>query len=106
MSVNVRKGKSYTDLNHEWSKNSIDVSALSFHKMMQVLYKQDAMADWGSILALTYMAAQRVFPDYNDDGNDGGNQYNVMSSTSTNEGHYLIRKCGSHDGRGVVDWRD
>ena len=66
MSVNVRKGKSYTDLNHEWSKNSIDVSALSFHKMMQVLYKQDAMAEWGSIVALTYMAAQRVFPDYNE----------------------------------------
>lgn len=66
MSVNVRKGKHYTDLNHEWAKQSIDVSALSFHKMMQVLYKQDAMADWGSIVALTYMAAQRVFPDYNE----------------------------------------
>ena len=66
MSVNVRKGKHYTELNHEWSKQSIDISALSFHKMMQVLYKQDAMADWGSIVALTYMAAQRTFPDYNE----------------------------------------
>ena len=66
MSVNVRKGKHYTDLNHEWSKQGIDISALSFHKMMQVLYKQDAMADWGSIIGLTYMAAQRTFPDYNE----------------------------------------
>jgi enoyl-[acyl-carrier protein] reductase I len=66
MSVNVRKGKHYTDLNYEWSKQSIDVSAMSFHKMMQVLHKQDAMADWGSIVALTYMAAQRSFPDYNE----------------------------------------
>lgn len=66
MSVNVRKGRHYTDLNYEWGKTTIDVSAMSFHKMMQVLYKQDAMNDWGSIIALTYMAAQRVFPDYNE----------------------------------------
>jgi hypothetical protein len=42
------------------------VSAVSFHKVMQVLYKKDAMNEWGSIVALSYMAAQRVFPDYND----------------------------------------
>ncbi len=66
MSVNVRKGKHYTDLNYEWMKQTLDVSALSFHKMMQVLYKQNAMSDWGSILALTYMAAQRTFPDYSE----------------------------------------
>lgn len=66
MSVNVRKGKHYTDLNYEWMKQSMDVSAISFHKMMQVLYKQDAMTEWGSILAFTYMAAQRTFPDYNE----------------------------------------
>lgn len=66
MSVNVRKNKHYTDLNYEWMKQSIDVSAMSFHKMMQVLYKQDAMSEWGSILALTYMAAQRTFPDYSE----------------------------------------
>jgi enoyl-[acyl-carrier protein] reductase I len=66
MSVNVRKGKHYTDLNYEWMKQTMDVSAISFHKMMQVLYKQNAMADWSSILALTYMAAQRTFPDYSE----------------------------------------
>jgi enoyl-[acyl-carrier protein] reductase I len=66
MGVNVRKGKAYTDLNYEWHKQTLDISATSFHKMMHVLYKQEAMNDWGSILALTYMAAQRTFPDYSE----------------------------------------
>lgn len=66
MSVNARKGKNYTDLNYDWMKQTIDISAISFHKMLQVLYKQDAMNDWGSIVALTYMAAQRTFPDYSE----------------------------------------
>lgn len=66
MSINVRKGKHYTDQNYDWTQKGTDVSAMSFHKVMQTLYKQDAMSEWGSIVALTYMAAQRVFPDYND----------------------------------------
>lgn len=66
MSVNVRKGNHYTEQNYDFTEKGWQVSALSFHKVMQVLYKQDAMNQWGSIVALTYMAAQRVFPDYND----------------------------------------
>ncbi len=66
MSVNIRKGREYTNLNYEWMKKTYDVSAISFHKMMQVLYKMDAMNEFGSILALSYMAAQRVFPDYSE----------------------------------------
>ena len=66
MSVNVRKGRAYTDQKYDWTQKGTDVSATSFHKVMQTLYKQDAMNEWGSIVALTYMAAQRVFPDYND----------------------------------------
>jgi len=66
MSINVRKGKHYTDQNYAWTQKGTDVSAMSFHKVMQTLYKADAMNEWGSIVALTYMAAQRVFPDYND----------------------------------------
>lgn len=66
MSINVRKGKAYTDQNYEWTQKGTDVSAMSFHKVMQTLYKADAMNEWGSIVALSYMAAQRVFPDYND----------------------------------------
>ena len=66
MSVNVRKGRAYTDQKYDWTQKGTDVSAMSFHKVMQTLYKSDAMNEWGSIVALSYMAAQRVFPDYND----------------------------------------
>ncbi len=66
MSVNVRKGRAYTDQNYDFSHKGWDISALSFHRVMQTLFKADAMAEWGSIVALTYMAAQRTFPDYND----------------------------------------
>ena len=66
MSVNVRKGRTYTDLNYDWLTKGCDVSAVSFHKLMQSLFKLDAMNQWGSIVALTYIAAQRAFPNYND----------------------------------------
>lgn len=66
MSVNVRKGKHYTDMNYDYTTKGWDVSAVSFHKTMQSLYKKDAMNEWGSIMALSYIAAQKVFPDYND----------------------------------------
>lgn len=66
MSVNVRRGNHYTNQDYNFTKTGWDVSALSFHRVMSVLYKKDAMNEWGSIVALTYMAAQRVFPDYND----------------------------------------
>ncbi len=66
MSLNVRKGRAYTDLKYDWMQKTFDISAISFHRMMQTLWKKDAMKEWGSILALTYIAAQRVFPDYNE----------------------------------------
>ena len=66
MSPNVRKKKSYGDLDYAWFMKTLDVSALSFHKVMHVAEKLDAMNGWGSILALSYIAAQRTFPDYSD----------------------------------------
>jgi enoyl-[acyl-carrier protein] reductase I len=66
MSPNIRKGKSYGDMNYDWFLKTLDVSALSFHKVMQVAEKQDALNEWSSIVALSYIAAQRVFPDYTD----------------------------------------
>ncbi len=66
MSPNVRKGRDYGDLNYDWFLKSLDVSALSFHKMMQTAEKLDAINDWGSVLGLSYIAAQRTFPDYSD----------------------------------------
>ncbi len=66
MSLNVRKGRDYTDIKYDWMQKTFDISAISFHKMMQALYKLNAMQEWGSIVALTYIAAQRVFPDYSE----------------------------------------
>ena len=66
MSVNVRKGKHYTDINYDWLHKGWDVSAVSFHKVMKTAWEKDCMNEWGSILALSYIAAQRTFPDYND----------------------------------------
>lgn len=66
MSINVRKKKAYTDINHEWMLKTFDVSAISFHKLMQAAYKLDVLSEGASIVALTYIAAQRVFPDYNE----------------------------------------
>lgn len=66
MSPNVRKGRGYGDLNYDWFLKAMDISAVSFHKVMQTAEKMDVMNEWGSILALTYIAAQRTFPDYSD----------------------------------------
>jgi enoyl-[acyl-carrier protein] reductase I len=66
MSPNVRKDRSYGDLNYEWFLKTLDISGLSFHKILQTAEKTDAMNEWGSILALTYIAAQRTYPDYSD----------------------------------------
>ena len=66
MSPNVRKNKAYGDLNYDWFFKTLDISALSFHKVMQTAEKLNAMNQWGSILALSYISAQRTFPDYSD----------------------------------------
>jgi enoyl-[acyl-carrier protein] reductase I len=66
MSVNVRKKRSYTNIKYDWMQKTFDVSAISFHKVMQKCMELDAVNDWGSIMALTYIAAQRTFPDYNE----------------------------------------
>ena len=66
MSVNVRKGRHYTNQNYDFTMKGLDVSAMSFHKTMQTAWQLDAMNEYGSILGLSYIAAQRTFPDYND----------------------------------------
>lgn len=66
MSPNVRKGKPYDGTNYDWYHKTMDVSAMSLHKVLQVAKNMDAINEWGSVVALTYIAAQRVFPDYND----------------------------------------
>ncbi|NEM98293.1 enoyl-ACP reductase FabI [Pontibacter burrus] len=86
-SPNIRKGKSYGDLNYDWFLKTLDISAISFHKVMHVAEKQDAMNDWGSIVALSYIAAQRVFPDYTDMSHAKA----VLESIARNYGYRLGR---------------
>ncbi|MFW6277433.1 MAG: enoyl-ACP reductase FabI [Prolixibacteraceae bacterium] len=66
MSPNVRKERHYSDLNYNYLDKTLDVSAVSFHKMLQTARKLDAINNWGSVLALSYVAAQRTFSGYND----------------------------------------
>lgn len=66
MSVNIRKNVPYTELNYDYFQKGIDVSALSFHKMLSVAYKLDALNDHASVVALSYIAAQRAYPFYTD----------------------------------------
>ncbi len=66
MSPNVRKGRTYDDLDYDFLAKTLDISAISFHKVIQVARKKDALNDWGSIVALSYIAAQRTLYGYND----------------------------------------
>ncbi|MGN6615529.1 MAG: enoyl-ACP reductase FabI [Ilyomonas sp.] len=66
MSMNMRKNNPYTSLNYDFTHKTMDISALSFHRVLQMAYNMDAINEWGSVVALTYIAAQRVFPDYSE----------------------------------------
>lgn len=66
MSLNVRRSRTYDDLDYDFLNKTLDISAVSFHKLLQVLWKQDAIKEWGSVVALTYIASQRTLYGYND----------------------------------------
>lgn len=66
MSMNMRKNNHYTSLNYDFTHKTMDISAMSLHRVLQLAYQMDAISEWGSVVALTYIAAQRVFPDYNE----------------------------------------
>ena len=66
MSMNVRKSREYDDLDYDYYHKTMDISAMSFHKMIQVAKKLDAVNEWGSIVGLSYIAAQRTLYRYND----------------------------------------
>lgn len=66
MSPNVRKKNPYDDLDYEYFHKTMDISAMSFHKVLQVAKKMDAINEWGSVVALSYIAAQRTLFEYND----------------------------------------
>jgi len=66
MSPNVRKGRAYTDLNYEFYHKTVDISAMSLHRVLQTCYNQDALNEYASVVALTYIAAQRTYSGYGD----------------------------------------
>ena len=68
MSPNVRKNIPYENTSYENMLKTFDISALSFHRILQTCYKYDAINEWGSVVALSYVAAQRTLTGYNDMG--------------------------------------
>ena len=89
MSLNVRKGKHYTDMNYEWNQKTLDISAMSLHRILRTAWDMDAINEWGSVVALTYIAAQRVFPDYNEMADAKA----LLESVARSFGyHYAIKK--------------
>lgn len=90
MSPNVRKGRTYDDLDYKMLNTTLDISAISFHKMLQVAKKQDAIAQGGSIVALTYIAAQRTFLGYG----DMADAKSLLESITRSFGYYYGREKG------------
>jgi len=89
MSLNVRKGVPYTQNNYEFTHKGFDISALSLHRILAAAYKLDAINEWGSVVALTYIASQRIFPDYNDMADNKA----ILESIARNFGyHYALKK--------------
>ena len=89
MSINMRKGKSYTEIDYGFNQKSLDISALSLHRVLRTAYDMDAINEWGSVVALTYIAAQRVFPHYN----EMADAKSLLESITRSFGyHYAIKK--------------
>jgi len=66
MSPNVRKKKEYTDLNYNWYSQTLDISAVSLHKVLHYADEAGILNDGGSVVALSYIGAQRIFSKYSD----------------------------------------
>lgn len=89
MSLNVRKGKHYTDIDYGFNQKTLDISAMSLHRLLATAMKKDVINEWGSVVALTYIAAQRVFPDYNEMADAKA----LLESVTRSFGyHYAIKK--------------
>src|SRR6195952_831184 len=89
MSINVRKGKHYTEIDYGFNQKSLDISAMSLHRVLRTAWDMDAINEWGSVVALTYIASQRVFPDYNEMADAKA----LLESVTRSFGyHYGVRK--------------
>ena len=90
MSPNVRKGRTYDNLDYKYLQTTLDISAISFHKMLQTAKKLDAIAEGGSVVALTYIAAQRTFLGYG----DMADAKSLLESIARSFGYYYEREKG------------
>ena len=89
MSLNVRKGKHYTEIDYGFNQKTLDISATSLHRVLATAMKLDAINEWGSVVALSYIAAQRVFPDYN----EMADAKSLLESITRSFGyHYGVKK--------------
>lgn len=89
MSLNVRKGKAYTEIDYGFNAKTLDISAMSLHRVLATAMKEDAINEWGSVVALSYIAAQRVFPDYNEMADAKA----LLESVARSFGyHYAVKK--------------
>ena len=89
MSLNVRKGKHYTQLDYGFNEKTFSISSMSLHRVLATCMKKDALNEWGSVIALTYIAAQRVFPDYN----EMADAKSLLESVARSFGyHYGVKK--------------
>lgn len=89
MSLNVRKGKEYTGIDYGFNQKTLDISSMSLHRVLRTAWDMDAINEWGSVVALTYIAAQRVFPDYNEMADAKA----LLESVARSFGyHYGVRK--------------
>jgi enoyl-[acyl-carrier protein] reductase I len=89
MSLNVRKGRHYTELDYGFTQKTLDISSVSLHRVLRTAWDMDALNEWGSVVALTYIAAQRVFPDYNEMADAKA----LLESVARSFGyHYAVKK--------------
>lgn len=89
MSMNIRKNNAYTSLDYNFTHKTLDISAISLHRLLQTAYSLDAISEWGSVVALTYIAAERVFPDYNEMADAKA----LLQSIARSFGyHYAVKK--------------
>jgi len=89
MSLNMRKGKAYTELDYGFTQKTLDISSLSLHRVLRAAWDLDALNEWGSVVALTYIAAQRVFPDYSEMADAKA----LLESVARSFGyHYALRR--------------
>jgi enoyl-[acyl-carrier protein] reductase I len=89
MGLNVRKGKAYTELDYNWNQKTLDISAMSLHRILRTAWDLDALNEGASVVALSYIAAQRIFPDYSEMADAKA----LLEAVTRNFGyHYAIKK--------------